>query len=122
MSNYPPGCHNAPWDEPERVEREIEVSATCTLSASAKITSYVDVEYDEDEDGTHAYYSISDEEAGVDFEAQHNTPMELLAILKNMCVEKANEQSDERMKRFYESIIEDCNLYQESEFSVEVSE
>ena len=123
MSNYPVGCHNAPYDEPEAKETELAVTASFSLFAETKITTWdAVVEYDEDEDGVHSYLDMSNVQADVDFDAQHLTPIQLINALKVMCEDKLRTETDHREVKRLVDLICECNLWSEESFDVEIDE
>jgi len=119
MTNYPVGCHNAPWDAPEKIESEIEVSATCTLTAFATVTTY-DAVAEYDEDGLSL--DKSEVDAQTDFEREHYTPSQLLNALKEMCYEKLKTELNPQVAETLQNLAEDCILWTEQSFEVTIDE
>ena len=122
-SNYPAGAEfdpRAPWNEPEPEIHEFEVTATTTLVAYSEIeTDKAFTEYDEDEDGGYSFLNTENVDFQNEFEKQYRTPIQLLAMLKEMCFEKMKTETDKSKISELQSIIDDCNIWQEENFEVE---
>ena len=98
--NYPMGADtpDAPWNQVDNPEREIEVTISITLSRTAKIkvSDYEVVDSGIDEDGEHFEdidYSRCDLKKAV--ENQVYLPQDASAVLRNLYTAKSEELAND---------------------------
>lgn len=98
--NYPVGADNAeaPWNQADNPEREIEVLVSVTLSKTVKIkvSDYEIVDSGKDEDGEYFEdidYSNCDLKNAV--ENQVYLPQDASAVLRNLYTAKSEELADD---------------------------
>lgn len=108
---YPPGAEfdpNAPYNQVDLPEREIEVTVSVTLSKTMKVM--VDdyrVEEDADEDGRYLSYDYSDCDLNGAVENQVTLPQDLAVFVERMFNQDLNLKSA-GMPKHLRNAIEDC--------------
>lgn len=108
---YPPGAQydpNAPYNQVDLPEREIEVTISVTLSKTVKVMvdDYV-VEEDADEDGRYLSYDYSDCDLQRAVEEQVVLPQNLAEYTENMFNHDLNLKAV-GMPRYLKDAIADC--------------
>ena len=98
--NYPVGADNAdaPWNQTDNSEKEIEVIVSVTLSRifKIKVSDYKIIESGKDEDGNYFEdidYSNCDLKSAV--ENQVYLPQDASAVLRNLYTAKSEELADD---------------------------
>lgn len=85
---YPPGAEvdsNAPYNQVDLPEREIEVTVSVTLSKTVKIyVNDYDVEVDVDEDGMYETYDFSNCDLHQAVEDQITLPQDLSGVVESV--------------------------------------
>lgn len=144
---YPPGAEfdpNAPWNEPVIPDRTFRVYISQSLGKECDVTTNdyvpggVEVEYEKNDDGK--YESVVSQEPDDTsntrwydvYKNEHQTPLELIATLKEMCQEKLTElgrvilTSDPksaseltREKQYLEYLISECEGWCEEDLALE---
>lgn len=108
---YPPGAQynpNAPYNQVDLPEREIEVTISVTLSKTVKVMvdDYV-VEEDADEDGRYLSYDYSNCDLQRAVEEQVVLPQNLAEYTENMFNHDLNLKAV-GMPRYLKDAIADC--------------
>ena len=114
--NYPFGSDtdDAPWNEVEYNEEEIEVTVSITLSKTVKILVN-DYRVEQDEDGNYIDFSDCDLKTAV--EDQITLPQNLATYTKNI-FKGDLELKAAGMPRHLENALKDCSNWTVDEFEV----
>lgn len=118
---YPPGAEfdpNAPWNQVDLPDKEIEVTVSMTLSKTVKITVN-DYEVDEgmDEDGYYCSYDYSNCDLNGAVEEQVVLPQNLAEYIERMFNQDLNLKAA-GMPRYLKNAIEDCKGWTVDEMEV----
>ena len=110
-SYYPPGAEfnpNAPWNQVESPEIEIEVTVSVTLSKTVKvIVNDCKVEEDADEDGRYLSYDLSECDLHKAVEDQVVLPQNLAEFTEKMFNHDLNLKAA-GMPKYLRNAIADC--------------
>lgn len=113
-SNYPAGAEfdpRAPYNQPEPVEHEFDVSVEAILSMDCQVTIPVYPTVDYDEDGRSVYYEASSSELKAGFKDGYYTPLELIKKLHDVMKVRAKRCKSKALKREAEYLVEQCELW-----------
>lgn len=118
--NYPMGADtpDAPWNQKELPEKEIEVTVSVTLSKTVKImVNDYEVEEDEDEDGKYVSYDFSNCDLHGAVEDQITLPQNLAEYTEKMFNHDLNLKAA-GMPKYLKDAIADCKGWTVDEFEV----
>lgn len=108
---YPPGAEfdsNAPWNQVDLPEKEIEVTVSVTLSKTVKITvDDYEAEVDADEDGMYLSYDFSNCNLHKAVEEQVVLPQNLAEYTERMFNHDLNLKAA-GMPKYFKDAIRDC--------------
>lgn len=118
---YPPGAEfdpNAPYNEVELPDKEIEVTVSVTLSKTMKVTvnDYI-VDEGADEDGYYREYDFSDCDLHKAIEDQVTLPQDLAIFVERMFNQDLNLKAA-GMPRYLKEAIKDCKGWNVDDFEV----
>ncbi len=107
---YPPGAEhdpNAPWNQVELPEQEIEVTVSVTLSKTVKVlVNDYEVEEDGDEDGRSLSYNFYGCDLKGAVEDQITLPQNLAELVEK--VFNKDQKLKDAMPRHLKDALEDC--------------
>lgn len=109
--DYPMGADtsDAPWNQVDLPEREIEVTVSVTLSKTVKVmVDDYKVEVNADEDGMYESYDFSECNLHKAVEEQITLPHELAEFTEKMFNENSASLKAVGMPRHLECAIKDC--------------
>ena len=118
---YPPGAEfdpNAPYNQVDYPEREIEVTISVTLSKTVKVmVDDYQVEEDADEDGRYLSYDYSECDLHKAVEDQITLPQDLAVFTERMFDHDLNLKAA-GMPKYLKGAIEDCKDWSVDEMEV----
>lgn len=118
--NYPPGSDtpDAPWNEIEYPDKEIEVTVSITLSKTVKINvnDYI-IETDQDEDGKYDYYDFTECDLKGALEAQVTLPQNLAEFTERIFNYDLNLKSVD-MPKYLKDAINDCKDWNIDDYEI----
>lgn len=118
---YPPGAEfdpNAPYNQVDYPEREIEVTISVTLSKTVKVmVDDYQVEEDTDEDGRYLSYDYSECDLHKAVEDQITLPQDLAVFTERMFDHDLNLKAA-GMPKYLKGAIEDCKDWSVDEMEV----
>lgn len=108
--NYPMGADtpDAPWNQEDYPEKEIEVTISITLSKTIKVmVDDYQVEEDADEDGRYLNYDFSECDLHKAVEDQVVLPQNLAEFIENMFNHDLNLKAA-GMPKYLKNAVADC--------------
>lgn len=118
---YPPGAEfdpNAPWNQVDLPEREIEVTISVTLSKTVKVmVDDYEVEEDADEDGRYLSYNYDNCDLYRAVEDQVVLPQNLAEFTERMFNHDLNLKAA-GMPKYLKDAIADCKDWSVDEMEV----
>lgn len=112
--NYPLGAEylpNAPFNQPEPIEKDYDLEVTATLCCSTTVTSK-DAYYDEDGELCEENVCLS-----VDFYDQKHSPKDLIKYLYNILREHPEIEFGDR-----KSVLDSCGMWLGGNEEIETEE
>ena len=118
---YPPGAEfdpNAPWNQVDLPEREIEVTISVTLSKTVKVmVDDYEIDMDADDDGRYLSYDFSNCDLNKAVEDQVVLPQNLAEFTERMFNHDLNLKAA-GMPKYLKDAIADCKDWSVDEMEV----